>query len=156
MEIEVKRREENHKDTKSTKGTKARKCYLSLWQPVKKKSKRWIIDSAVQNEFLIHLFDFFFYSPGCRQAGYYFQAFVSFVLFVSLWFSSLLLTSISITIRKVPVMMLKTRFYTVIIESIKGNYNIHLNGQSARLILPAAEFENRGSSIGQVETFLLC
>jgi hypothetical protein len=75
----VERREENHKDTKST---KARKCYLSLWQPVKKKSKRWIKDSAVKNEYSIHLFDFFFYSSGYRQAGYYFQAFV---LFVSLW-----------------------------------------------------------------------
>jgi hypothetical protein len=74
----------NHKDTKDT---KAWTCYLSLCQPVKKKSKRWIIDSAVQNEYLIHLFDFFFSSSGYRQAGYYFQAFV---LFVSLWFKPLI------------------------------------------------------------------
>jgi hypothetical protein len=51
---------------------------------VKKKSKRWIIELEVTTESLIHLFDFFFYSSGYRQAGYYFQAFV---LFVSLWFS---------------------------------------------------------------------
>jgi hypothetical protein len=72
---------ENHKDTKNT---KAWKCYLSWWQTVKKKSKRWIVVLEVQNEYLIHLFDFFFFSSGYRQAGYYFQAFV---LFVSLWFS---------------------------------------------------------------------
>jgi hypothetical protein len=54
---------------------------------VKKKSKRWIKELAVQNEYFIHLFDFFFFSSDYRQAGYYFQAFVS---FVSLWFSSLL------------------------------------------------------------------
>jgi hypothetical protein len=54
-----------------------------LWQPVKKKSKRWIADSFCTANSLIHLFDFFFYSSGYRQAGYYFQAFV---LFVSLWF----------------------------------------------------------------------
>jgi hypothetical protein len=50
---------------------------------MKKKSKRWIEYLAVQNESFIHLFDFFFYSSDYRQAGYYFQAFVS---FVSLWF----------------------------------------------------------------------
>jgi hypothetical protein len=93
----VKRREENHKDTKST---KAWTGYLSWWQPVKKKSKRWIEYLAVQNEYFIHLFDFFFYSSGYRQAGYYFQAFV---LFVSLWFSSLLLITFSLTIRKSPI-----------------------------------------------------
>jgi hypothetical protein len=75
------RREENHKDRKST---KAWMCYLSLCQPVKKKSKRWITDSFCTAESVIHLFDFFFYSSGYGQAGYYCQAFV---LFVSLWFS---------------------------------------------------------------------
>jgi hypothetical protein len=54
---------------------------------MKKKSKRWIKELAVQNEYSIHLFDFFFYTSGYRQAGYYFQAFV---LFVSLWFKTLL------------------------------------------------------------------
>jgi hypothetical protein len=54
---------------------------------VKKKSKRWIKYSFCTANSVIHLFDFFFYSSGYRQAGYYFQAFV---LFVSLWFSSLL------------------------------------------------------------------
>jgi hypothetical protein len=70
--------EENHKDTK------AWKCYLSLWQPVKEKSKRWIVELAVTAEYSIHLFDFFFNSSGYKQVSYYFQAFV---LFVSLWFS---------------------------------------------------------------------
>jgi uncharacterized protein len=80
IEIEIKRREENHKDTK---GTKAWKCYLSLCQPVKKKSKRWIEYLALQNESVIHLFDFFFFSSGYKQVSCYCQ---SFVLFVSLWF----------------------------------------------------------------------
>jgi hypothetical protein len=73
---------DNHKDTKDT---KAWTGYLSLWQPVKKKSKRWIADSFCTAEYLIHLFDFFFFSSGYRYAGYYFQAFV---LFVSLWFKT--------------------------------------------------------------------
>jgi hypothetical protein len=49
---------------------------------VKKKSKRWITDSAVQNEYSIHLFDFFFIFSGYLSLHFYCQA------FVSLWFSS--------------------------------------------------------------------
>jgi hypothetical protein len=48
---------------------------------MKKKSKRWIKDSAVQNETVIHLFDFFFTATTKIVNNV-----KAFVLFVSLWF----------------------------------------------------------------------
>jgi hypothetical protein len=55
---------EEGETTKTQRAQRFGRYQISLWQQVKKKSKRWIAGSFCTAESFIHLFDFFFFSSG--------------------------------------------------------------------------------------------